>query len=78
MLTTAERNHAREQGWDLHHVYDLGKGSWSAMVLPIVFSREVTVPKALEVVMAYAKTNDAVAIKALREITKFNMKGKKS
>lgn len=70
-LTNEERAAAAAQGWGLFHVYDMAKRRWTLNVLPLDFqgtSAEATLRQVLE----RARSNNAIAIKALRLIAAFN------
>lgn len=70
-LTTEERAKAHSENWDVYYVWDLAKRRWFRSVLPLVFNREVTAERALAHVIASARHNSALHIKALRLVTHF-------
>jgi hypothetical protein len=76
-LTPQERAEAVAQNWDLFHVYDADKTRWVRTVLPITFSTGVGAQQALNHVVAQAKFNNPLSIKALRLIAQFNSGTKK-
>lgn len=62
LLTFEEDKVAESQGWGLYHVYDMAVSQWVIRILPA--------PAAPHVV-GRARTNDALALKALRLMTHY-------
>jgi hypothetical protein len=71
-LTTQEQAEAATQNWGLFHVYDSDKTRWVRTVLPIRFGPGIGAQQALNHVVAQAKFNNPLSIKALRLIAQFN------
>lgn len=62
LLTVEEDKVAESQGWVLTHVYDMAVNQWVIRILPVA-----VVPQ----VVGRARTNDALALKALRLMTHY-------
>lgn len=62
LLTVEEDKVAESQGWVLTHVYDMAVNQWVIRILPVA-----VVPH----VVGRARTNDALALKALRLMTHY-------
>jgi len=71
-LTPQEQSEAAAQNWGLFHVYDTEKAKWLRAILPITFSEKVGAAAALNHVIAQAKFNHQLSIKALRLVSQFN------
>lgn len=76
-LTRQEREEAAQQGWGLFHVYDMEKSRWVMNVLPLEIGNGKDATAALNHVIAQAKFNHPLSIKALQLIAKFNAGKKK-
>lgn len=71
-LTTQEKSEAATQNWGLYHVYDLGRERWVRTILPVTFNETAGAAQALNHVVAQAKFNNPLSIKALRLMAQFN------
>ena len=68
MFTPDETRQAAELGWELRHVYDLGKRRLVLTVMPVDFPTRPARAAQIDVVMQ-AKQRIKVAVKALKLIT---------
>jgi len=71
-LTKEERAEAARQNWGLFHVFDADKQRWIRTVLPTPLIDGCRAGDALNQVIAQAKFNHSLSIKALRLMAQFN------
>lgn len=76
-LTPQEKSEAAAQNWGLFHVFDAEKSRWLRTVLPVTFNETATAANALNHVVAQAKFNNPLSIKALRLMAQYNAGTKK-
>lgn len=75
-LTPEETREAASQNWGLYFVYDMERAKWIRTVLPVTFNESAGAVQAMNHVVAQAKFNNQLSIKALRLMSQFNA-GKK-
>jgi hypothetical protein len=73
-LTKEEMVLAVNQGWNLHHVFNMDTNRWTLNVLPVQFTPTIGATHATALVIQQAQLKNPVCIKALRLITQFNQK----
>lgn len=71
-LTKEEQTEAARQNWGLFYIYDMDRSKVVRGVLPITFSPTVGATQALNHVVAQAKFNNPLCLKALRLMGQFN------
>jgi hypothetical protein len=77
LLTPCENQEAARQGWGIFNLYDATRSAWIVWPMPVRLKDGERVSDTVSKVVALAKMNNELAIKALRLMTQHNMKAKK-